>query len=349
MADVIGITVRSGDLDSSFQAYKQGLKEIQNGIKNMGRVDGNLARSEMSELARGLGVIDTHMTNEALEFQYGGTYMSAGLKNINEFFFKAIGLTQLTQLTRIMALASAKNFIKKHHDGKYKHSERFMEELGLKSGDVSFDADGEVVVLTRQGRQLLEAEAAEGNEVSAAQLERDDRVRTALGRWVDGAILRPNAAQRPIWASDPHFMLFFHLKSFMYSMHDRILRRAWTELAQHKNLAPAASVLLYIPAMIAIDAARDWIKYGFDGSPRKANWDFGDYTANAINRSGIPGVGAMMILDAQTDREFGGIGIESLLGANEYVTTLASGVLTGNQSKIEKSLPLASTWRSWTQ
>jgi len=349
MADVVGITVRSGDLDSSFKAYKQGLQEIQNGIKNFGKKDGKLARSEMSELARGLGVIDTHMTNEALEYQYGGTYMSANLKKVNEAFFRAIGLTQLTKLTRVMALASAKNFIKKHHDGKYSNSERFMEELGLQAGDVTFNSDGEVAVLTRQGREVLESEANAGDEVSAAKLERDDRVRNALFRWVDGAILRPNAAQRPIWASDPHAMLFFHLKSFMYSMHDRILRRAWTEFSKHGNLAPAAAMMMYVPAMVAIDAARDWIKFGFDGSPRKANWSSTDYALNAINRSGIAGVGSMMLWDAKTDRDFGGIGLGSLTGAAEFPVQIASGVLTGNQSKIERALPGASIWRTWTQ
>jgi len=349
MADVVGITVRSGDLESSWKAYTQGLQEIQNGIKNFGKKDGALARSEMSELARGLGVIDTHMTNEALEYQYGGTYMSARLKGVNEFFFKAIGLTQLTKLTRVMALASAKNFIKKHSDGKYKNSERFMEELGLQEGDVTFDANGEVAVLTRQGREVLETEAAAGDEVSAAKLARDDRVRTALFRWVDGAILRPNAAQRPIWASDPHYMLFFHLKSFMYSMHDRILRRAWTEMYKHGNAAPAMAVMMYVPAMIAIDAARDWIKYGFDGSPRKGNWSAQDYIENAINRSGIVGVGGMMIMDSKSDREFGGVGLENHLGALTYPTQVATGVLTGNQSKVMKSLPGASVWRGWSQ
>jgi len=348
LSDVVGITVRSGDLASSFAAYKQGLLEIQQGIKNIGVEDNAKGRTIMNEVAGGLGIMDSHMTNEALDYEFGGTFMSARLKKINEGFFTAIGMTQLTRLTRVMALAAAKNFIKMHDTGMYKHSARFMDELGLKKGDVVLDNNKEVKVLTHSERARLEASnAAKPNSEIVDELARDERVRTALFRWVDGAILRPNAAQRPIWASDPNYMLFFHLKSFTYSMHDRILRRAWTELANHDNLAPAAALLMYVPAMMAIDVARDWLKYGLSGSPRKANWSFFDYAGDAMNRAGLPGVAGSMLIDAQTDRSFGGTGVESQLGAVGYLGDISEGILTGNQHMVDEALPASSIWQSW--
>lgn len=352
LSDVVGITVRSGDLQSSFAAYKQGMKEIQQSVKNIGITDNEKGATMMAELASGLGIMDRHLTNEALEYEFGGAYMSARLKKYNEMFFNAIGMTQLTRLTRVMALAAAKNFIKMHGDGAYAHSARFMDELGLKKGDVVMDSNNEVKVLTHAERAVL-IKQIDANTPAAKEadinneLARDDRVRTALYRWVDGAILRPNAEQRPIWASDPNYMLFFHLKSFTYSMHDRILRRVWTELADHNNLAPAAALMLYVPAMMAIDVARDWLKYGLSGSPRKANWSFFDYAGDAINRAGIPGVAGSMLIDAQTDRKFGGIGLESQTGAVQYLNTLSEGVLSGNTYEIEHTLPASSIWQSW--
>ncbi|NIN64214.1 MAG: hypothetical protein GTO63_05845, partial [Anaerolineae bacterium] len=75
-----------------------------------------------------------------------------------------------------------------------------------------FDDAGDVVILTRTEReQLLRAHAESGGQGFKAELDRDARVRNALNRFVDEAILRPNAAQRPIWASDPHWALVFHL------------------------------------------------------------------------------------------------------------------------------------------
>ena len=85
----------------------------------------------------------------------------------------------------------------------------------------------------------------------------DPKIQVAIKRWVDGAVLRPNAAQRPAWMSDPHFAIFGHMKSFSYTFHDTIMKRAWIEMKEHGNLGPMGVLLgTFTPMMVAADAAK---------------------------------------------------------------------------------------------
>ena len=45
----------------------------------------------------------------------------------------------------------------------------------------------------------------------------------ALARFVDESIIRPSAAERPVWASDPRFALIWQLKSFFYAYGQNIV------------------------------------------------------------------------------------------------------------------------------
>jgi len=337
LVDPLGILVRSGDFDTAWQSLKVGGGEIRQGIKNL--ASKKQQQTEATLLAQTLGTIDVYTTQAALEWEYGGTYMTGTMKRINEGFFKFIGLTQWTQLTRTMATTGAIDFITKHAKGDYtKNSMRYLRQLDLVPQDLKFKKDGSLVLLRHQ--ELLDATSTERS--------RDARVKNAINRFVDESILRPNAAQRPIWASDPHWMLVFHLQSFMYSFHDRILRRVYTEYVDHKNITPALMLMTFPIMMLAVNDLRDKIKYLGDDNPRKANWDFYDHFFEAMDRSGIPGVAGSMILSAKTDMEYGGFGWESRIGV---FGTTSKNVLRGRPliSNIENLLPLQSVWKNWDQ
>jgi hypothetical protein len=288
-----------------------------------------------------MGTIEDHMTNEALEWEYGSTYLTPRLKAANEFFFKAIALTQWTRVTRIMALAGGKEFIKRHVQRKNKHSERFLRQLGITDADVRFTKSGDIRILTRLER--------EGGDIPAEELARDDRLRNALNRFVDESILRPNAAQRPIWASDPNYALIFHLKSFMYSFHDRILRRAWRE-SEMGNIAPLLLLSAFVPAMLFADILRDMIRFGLDGNPRKAHWGLDDHIWSATQRSGLNGIGQLLI-DAKEDRQFGGFGYESFVGPTADGITDLGGLFSDDDeaqwNAATRNLPANAAWKHW--
>jgi hypothetical protein len=335
LVDPLGIMVRSGDFDTTWQALKTGGGEIRQAVKNLR--SGEKEKTEATLLAQTLGTIDIYTTQAALEWEYGGTYMSGTMKKINEWFFKAIGLTQWTQMTRTMATIAGIDFVKKHAEGDYnKHSMRWLQELNLVPEDIKIDAEGELVLLTHA--QLLDA--------TKEERARDARVKNGVNRFVDESILRPNAAQRPIWASDPHWMLVFHLQSFMYSFHDRILRRVYTEYANHKNVVPAMMLMSFPIMMLAVNDLRDEIKYLGRDNPRKANWDFYDHFFEAIDRAGIPGVAGSMILSAKTDIDYGGFGWESRLGA---FGSLQKNILRGRPlvNDLSNYLPGNNIWKHW--
>lgn len=296
LIDPIGILVRSGgDLRVLMKGFKNGVRSAYRNAKG--------DKDTLHDLGEMLGTIDTRMTNEALGAQFGGIYMTGKARQVNEWLFKFNGLQEWTKITRLMGLAGAEHFIKKHATKPSKHSKRYLEELNITPDDVVLNDDGSIKVLSV--RELSQADTIER--------ARDQRIRTALNRFVDESILRPDAAQRPIWASDPHFMLIWHLKSYMYSFHARIIRRFGVELNNY-NIAPLAyPVFMYLAVQLAADAARDEWRYGDEGNPYKANWGWGDYLAHGISRTGMTGAFEMGF-NVSDDWDRGGAGFESFLG-----------------------------------
>jgi hypothetical protein len=223
------------------------------------------------------------------------------------------------------------------------NSERFLKQLNLDPADVKFDEQGNIRILSRLAR--------EGDSIASEELARDDRVRNALNRFVDESILRPNAAQRPIWASDPNYALVFHLKSFMFSFHDRILRRVWQE-AEFGNAIPAMLLAVFIPAMIMADVLRDFIQFGMGGNPRKAKWGLDDYLWSGMERSGINGIGQLLV-DAKSDIQFGGLGYESLSGPTVDGISDLGGLFSSDDeaqwNAFTRNLPGSTVWKHWLE
>ena len=348
LVDPVGIAVRSQDLNATMAALRAGATEIAQEIRNLVGNDGQAQRSELRQLAEGMGTIEDHMTNEALEWEYGSTYLTPRLKAANEFFFNAIGLTQWTRVTRLMALAGGKEFIKRHIKRPNQNSERFLRQLDLDPADVRFTKSGDIRILTRMEREGRNQEG-DALTLSPEELARDDRVRNALNRFVDEAILRPNAAQRPIWGSDPNYSLIIHLKSFMFSFHDRILRRAISE-AGLGNIVPVLLLSAFVPAMLFADILRDMIRYGLGGNPRKANWGLDDHIWSASQRSGLNGIGQLLI-DAKQDVQFGGLGYESLIGPTADGITDLGGLFSDDDqaqwNAFTRNLPANAAWKHW--
>ncbi len=304
LVDPIGIAVRTGEVGIAFQAFKAGMKEVYKEAAGDPTV--------LTDIAEALGVIDRHMTLDALNWEYGGVFITGKLRRINEGFFKAIGLQGWTRATRIMGTDAAMRFIRRHVNNPNENSERYLAELNLTPDDVKFDKEGSVLILPKTFRQELRNRALDGDEEAQRELDRDNRVRAAIHKFTDTAILRPNAALRPIWASDPHFMLVFHLKSFTWAFHERITKRVVSEAA-NGNLAPLLAYAMFIPAMMASEMLRDLIQHMGDEDPNKVNWDTMDHVTYAIERSGVLGLGTLAV-DATMDIKYGGIGVESFAG-----------------------------------
>lgn len=281
LGDVMGIAVRSSEMSSVYRGIKSYLQRNKN---------------DLSDLAEMLGVIEHSQISDALGWRYDGMYLTGGARKLNDSFFKLIGLESWTRATRLMGLSTAQSFIVKHATRPTKHSERWLQELNLTSEDVLLNNEGRLKVLTTLERK----------RASEAELARDDRVRSALIQFTDEAILRPNASMRTLWGSDPHYQLFQYLKSFMYTFHERILKRVGHE-AMEGNYATFIHLLSYIPVMIVADLMRETIQFGPDGDPRKDGWGFWDHVEHGAVRAGLLGY-AQQGLEINNDMNMGGYG-----------------------------------------
>ena len=259
LIDPLGMLIRGGTLNDSWKGFVRGVREI------FSQARGKEVRDDMAALAEQLGTVDAGTYLDALGQTYSSLFVQGKLHKINNKIFHWNGMEAWNRAMRIQATAAAIGFIKRHLSTPTDQSERYLkDELGLdpKLKD-QFMKDGELDYT-------------------------NEAVKAAIMRWVDGAILRPNAMQRPIVASDPHYALFYHLKQFAYSFHKTILRRAAIE-AKHGNYAPSVALFTtYIPVMVAADAVKEMLVPGDDPDWMKGG--LGDYFWHGFLRANLMGV-----------------------------------------------------------
>lgn len=319
--DPMGIIVRGGEFKDAYAAFKRGMREVfrewgdLTGVRKAKESD----RDEAVRLAEMVGTIDSSGFMSQMGLMYGSQYMTDRARRINETFFRWNGTEALNRAARVQATQAAVGFIKRHYEKPNEHSQRYFEELGLTRDDVEIDQDGALNV---------------ENKV----------VQRAIMRWVDGAILRPNAAMRPTMASDPHYAVFYHLKQFMYAMHSVILKRAYHEI-KHGNNSPLLTLLAgYVPVMLAADTAKGLIQEAAGGgAPLWQHDGVSGVVAHGVQRAGLLGI-AQIPVDAATYGPSGVFGpaVEQVAGAvtDPLMKTAASAVAIGPANMMLKG----TTW-----
>jgi hypothetical protein len=159
--------------------------------------------------------------------------------------------------------------------------------------------------------------------------EAEVRVHAAINQWVDGAILRPDAADKPIWMNDPHYAIFAHLKQFVYAFQKTILARVWHE-AKHGNYSPTMAMASYVPVMVASDFIKGMIQGGGEQPEWKAGWGPAEYIGYGVQRAGLLGVGQFGI-DAYENASRGGLGVTALGGPTVEQLVDVLGTLSGRK------------------
>lgn len=293
MIDPIMIAARTGNLADAGRAYTMWLQGL---FKKQPEYH--------KKMARMMGIISAESTLEAMGMTYGNSYMSAGARKANNALFRWNGMQYWNDTMRIAATAAGESYLLDHEDytAGNKKVEATLKELGLELGDIVRMKGDRLAVTPEQF-----AEAGGYKVPTATDIERAKRVQAAMFRFVDQAVLRPSASQRPTWMSDPRFMLLAHLKQFTFAMHNVILKRVAAESDKGNN-RPTAIMMLTIPVMLASDLLK---MATFTGFPQ--GWTTVDYIKHAVMRSGLLGVydfGANVV----TDTERGKMPGEGLLG-----------------------------------
>lgn len=299
LIDPLGIAVRSGDLADAGAAYKRVLTDISQWVSGK--------KDRHREMAQIIGAVPQDSVMQAMGMVHNGMYMSAGLRKINNFIFKYNGMQGINTSFRTAAVIAAEKYILEH-----RNDARRMEELDLTPADIKEVKPGEIDYTS-------------------------EKIQQALFRFADGAVVRPNAAHRPLWMSDPRLMLVGHLKQFAFSFQEVILKRVAHEKS-YGNSGPLKVLAMYAPIMFAADMAK-WMLFG--GMPQ--GWSYLEMFAHAVHRSGLLGVGtfgADAVVDYREDRSalFGFLGPTA-----EHAALLASWIGGGAplDEVIDRTVPLA--------
>jgi hypothetical protein len=282
-----------------FSALADGFKQIAATIRN---------RQEAEQLARDIGVVSSETVSNAWVTQAEQDYMDPTVRKMSDKFFRAIGLEFFTRFSREFAAGMGVQFITKHARNEFNNprSERYLRELGLTKEEVMAWINGGRKFSTPEGK----------------------KVKQGLQRFVESSILRPNAAERPVWASDPHWAIIWQLKSYFYAYGKVILGgiareargRKGEEGTQLDKLTGALSVFALTAvatmplAMLAMEL-REYAKFGLawllPGVDAKAQYfrtdrmDWPTYAFEVVDRSGFLGpltMGAMMHQNAEWDK-----------------------------------------------
>jgi len=324
LPELAGPVIASKD----FSALATGMKTIAATIRN---------RQEAQQFARDIGVVTSEVVASSWMSEAEQDFMEEGVRKLSDGFFKLIGLDWFTRFTREFAAGMGVQFITKHARNEFNNprSERYLAELGLTQKDV--------LAWIEQGRPLTTPEGI--------------KVKRGLQRFVESSVLRPNAAERPVWASDPHWALVWQLKGFFYSYGKVIMgglfREARTRAQEPGSRSGQVASSLSILALTALATMplamlsmelREYAKYGgaallpgLDADTkyfRSDSMDWPTYLAEIFDRSGFSGplgLGMMMSQSAN----YGGSAITSLLGptAETIETAFRNGFSAGGISK----------------
>lgn len=299
IVDPMGIMVRGGSAVDAFSTFKRGIKEIALNFKKEEGV-----RDSGHQLALDMGTIDDKILMHTIGSAYAQGVTGDTARKIGDTFFRFNLMEQFNTSMRVGATEAAVKFLARHADGKAnQHSTRWLAQLGFEPGEIP----------VKDGRVLLhqyELESAGMSPDGAAAMS--NRLSAAVNKWVDGAVLRPDAAHKPIWMNDPHWALIAHLKQFTYSFHETILKRVISEM-RHGNYNPAMALSAYVPVMIAADLVKGMIQGGGQQPDWKEGWGPSDYLWSGVQRAGLLGVGQFGS-DVATDVHRGGIGVGALAG-----------------------------------
>ena len=269
LPDLAGPILRSKDL--SWDNLGEGLKQVRRYFTDT---------ETMQQFARDIGVVTFDSLNTSLMQANELGHMTPTAQKYSDIFFRAIGLEWFTNFTRVFAAGMGEQFLIRQANINTDRSSRFLRELGVSRADIK--------VWDQNGRTF---ESPEGQ-----------RVQMALGRFVEESIVRPNAAERPVWASNPYTAIVWQLKSFFYAYGKNIVGGAMRETknryAEDGTLS-SASVPLVLGALTILPLTmvgleiREWLKYLGRGGDEKAfrsdNMRWGEYSGDIIDRAGILG------------------------------------------------------------
>lgn len=290
VTDFAGIAIRSKDF-RNLGTYFSVLKKT-------------MTDRDYAELARSVGTVVGRAQDHAMIGLGELDHANRTSRAIMDGFFRYTGLEFFTRFIRTVATGMGKEFILNtaNRADFGVHEERLLAELGLTRDDVrSWERDN------------FSFETPDGM-----------LVRDAIARFADESIIRPDASQRPTWASNPYYSVIWHLKSYYYGFGKTVIggliretKNRYDETGGDIGKAAAVPALLavtIIPLTMLGLGSREWAKWlfqlaipGVDETVFRTSYmDFGEYSWEIFKRSGVMGPFALALTTLEAF-EFEGI------------------------------------------
>jgi len=180
---------------------------------------------------------------------------------------------------------------------------------------------------------------------------RSEKIQKALFQFVDEAVVRPHAGQRPLWHADPGFKMLSQYRGFVFSFYDTIMKRMMHEV-KHGNLGGVAPLVGYVGVTMAAEMAREMVQYGTGGNPSRKDWGASDWVAYSLERSGALGPRADFMNSAYPEIANSHVPIpyEALTGPTVSQVDDLVGMTFGQRStgsEVLQSLPGESIYHGW--
>lgn len=306
LPDLAGVMIRAKDTNNFMDAFRQ--------------LRATLTDTENRDLARAVGVV----TNQALDsvFMAPGEmdFTAPWAKKIMEKFFQFNGTEAYTRFVRTFAAGMGREFlVNTAFDPNFgPRQERWLAELGLTRQDV---------IDWQQSPHFNQGDIERGVTLrGGAPGSLEHRIANAIARFSDEAIIRPNSAMKPGWASNPYFTIVWQLKSYFYAYGKVVMggmfREFSTRVEEGDTRGAYAQLLLAAGAILPLTMigleARELIKYfarlafPWIGDAEMAlqtdRMDLGEYSFEIIDRSGMLGPWTLAI------STYEGIEREGLIG-----------------------------------
>jgi len=218
--DLAGPFLRSRE----FQSFRTGLGILKDYATDPTK------KQEFLQFALDVGAVTQDSMADMLMNAAEMEYMTEFTKKGTELFFRGIMLDQFTKFTRVFAAGMGRRFIislAQNTEMDPVRKKRYLKQLGV--------TEQEVLTWLKEGQDL---NTPAGVKVSEA-----------IYKFVEESIIRPNSAQRPMWASNPYFALVWQLKGFFYAYGKTIIGGQAREIHARYMEAGAGAAALPLTMM----------------------------------------------------------------------------------------------------
>jgi hypothetical protein len=316
LPDLATPLIRSGSFKTAYKAWTQDLNKAFN------------KESDLYIMARTWGVVSDTLNQSILAEYSSSHFLSSWAVTASDKFFRYTGLHAWTNFTRLMGLKVGQQFLGDNAElaknGDQVAIDR-LKEVGLTWQEVFDWGSAGRPVYGQRGWSREDFDGEPPEIVVTAE-----KVADALTKFVNQAVMRPDASQRPVWSSNPWFAIVWHLKTFMYAFKDIVLNRLWFEVQRSgiegaARLAPILHLMMLLPLAALGLELRELIQYRLGGmTPRSDRMNGFDYMIDLVNRSGALGP-AQMVMDMKgsADRQnwaLMGLASPTISQAYEFMT-----------------------------